>query len=244
MRPLIGLSALAIRPPLVTIGRPVSEDLIEVEVETLSVALAERGDWFHRVGAAEHRKLEWRPVLDFPTEALAREARSADLVVIGRSKAPGDAYSRLDPGEAILRLGRPTLVVPDAVSSLRTDHVVIGWKDTREARRAVEDALPLMFEAKRVTIAEICQPNEERTAQQHLDDVAEYLMRHRISGTPRAILNRGGSGATQLIELAQEENADLIVVGAYGHSRLGEWIFGGMTRDLLATNPICCLMSH
>jgi nucleotide-binding universal stress UspA family protein len=58
------------------------------------------------------------------------------------------------------------------------------------------------------------------------------------------MLEQKGSGAEQLIRSAQEEHADLLVTGAYGHSRLGEWIFGGMTRELLAASPICCLMSH
>ena len=53
-----------------------------------------------------------------------------------------------------------------------------------------------------------------------------------------------GSGASQLLQVAKDERADLIVAGAYGHTRLGEWIFGGMTRELLSTSPICCLMSH
>jgi nucleotide-binding universal stress UspA family protein len=58
------------------------------------------------------------------------------------------------------------------------------------------------------------------------------------------MLERKGSGAAQLLRVAQEERADLLVTGAYGHSRLGEWIFGGMTRELLDTSPIACLMSH
>jgi nucleotide-binding universal stress UspA family protein len=58
------------------------------------------------------------------------------------------------------------------------------------------------------------------------------------------ILHQEGLPAAQLIRLAQDEGADLLVAGAYGHSRLGEWIFGGMTRDLLATSPFCCLMSR
>jgi nucleotide-binding universal stress UspA family protein len=58
------------------------------------------------------------------------------------------------------------------------------------------------------------------------------------------MLRQKGSGAAQLIDIAREEHADLLVTGAYGHSRLGEWVFGGMTRELLLTNPICCLMSH
>ena len=81
-------------------------------------------------------------------------------------------------------------------------------------------------------------------AKQRMDDVARYLARHRISGGPRVILHQHGSGAAALINLAQEEGADLVVTGAYGRSRLGEWIFGGVTRDPLATSPISCLMSH
>jgi nucleotide-binding universal stress UspA family protein len=136
------------------------------------------------------------------------------------------------------------LIVPDAVASLRAEHVVIGWKDTREARRAVQDALGFLREAIRVTVVETCQSGEEAAAQEHIDDVARYLTRHRIGGGPRVIIHQEGSGAAQLIRLAQDEGADLIVTGAYGHSRLGEWVFGGMTRDLLASSPVCCLMSH
>ena len=77
-----------------------------------------------------------------------------------------------------------------------------------------------------------------------LHDWARYLAHHRIEAGPRVMLEQRGSGAEQLIEVAREERADLLVTGAYGHSCLGEWIFGGVTRELLATSPICCLMSH
>jgi hypothetical protein len=90
----------------------------------------------------------------------------------------------LDPGGVVLKIGRPTLVVPDGVTALRGDHVVIGWKDSREARRAVLDALPFLREASRVTVVEICESGEESAAQEHIDDVARYLSRHRISGGP------------------------------------------------------------
>jgi nucleotide-binding universal stress UspA family protein len=129
----------------------------------------------------------------------------------------------------------------------KIDAVTEPWgvrKDSREARRAVLDALPFLREASRVTVVEICESGEESTAQEHIEDVARYLSRHRISCGPRVIIHQEGPGAAQLIRLARDEGADLIVVGAYGHSRLGEWMFGGMTRDLLATSPICCLMSH
>jgi hypothetical protein len=156
------------------------------------------------------------------TVALAQEARIADLVVIGEQASSGDVYSLLHPGGVVLMVGRPTLVVPEGVSVLRADHIVIGWKDTSEARCAVRDALPFFREVTRISIVEICAPGEEGAAQEHMN-VVRYLNRHRIIGGP---------------------GADLLVTGAYGHSRLGEWIFGGVTRELLATSPICCLMSH
>jgi nucleotide-binding universal stress UspA family protein len=165
-------------------------------------------------------------------------------VVIGRSKAAGSPYRALDPGGAILKLGRPALVVPDGVTTLHGEHVVIGWKDTREARRAVRDALPFLQRATRVIIVEACRPDDEKTALARLDDVTRYLTYHHVKGGPRIMLEQKGSGASQLLHIAEVERSDLLVTGAYGHSRLGEWIFGGMTRELLASSPICCLMSH
>jgi hypothetical protein len=99
-------------------------------------------------------------------------------------------------------MGRPTLVVPDGLSVLRADHVVIGWKDTREARRAVHDALPFLCKASRVTIVEICESGKEAAAQERMDDLVHYMNRHRISGGPRVILHRDGSAAALLIRLA------------------------------------------
>jgi nucleotide-binding universal stress UspA family protein len=240
---LIGLSALAVRPQFVSEGVVLAE-VVEADIKGIRARLADKGVWFRSVAGADRRKLEWRAMLDFPTNTLAREARCADLVVIRRAGRSTDLYIALDPGGAVLKVGRPVLVVPDGVDALRGERVVVGWKDRREARRALQDALPFLHEATRVTIVEICERGAEDAARQQLDDVAGYLNRHRISGGPRVILHQNGSGAAALIKLAQEEGADLLVTGAYGHSRLGEWIFGGVTRDLLATSPICCLMSH
>ena len=208
---LIGLAALAVPPPVVADGM-VMDALTDADIQLMKAKLAEKGEWFRAIAGGDRRQGEWRSVLDLPTDALAREARSADLVVIGRTKRPGSPYTSLDPGEAILKMGRPTLV-PEGVATLRAEHVVIGWKDTREARRAVLELAPVPAsgDARRGS---------------------------------RVMLAQKGSGAAQLIRVAQEERADLLVAGAYGHSRLGELIFGGMTRDLLSTSPICCLMSH
>jgi nucleotide-binding universal stress UspA family protein len=238
---LIGVSALAAPPPVVA-GAMLIDGMIDMEL--INATLAGQGEWFRAIAGGDRRALEWRAVLDFPLEALSREARSADLVLVGREKEAGSAYRVLDPGAALLKLGRPALVVPRGVNALRAEHIVIGWKDTRESRRAVRDAVPLLQQqGTRVTIVEACGPHEERAASTRLEDVARYLTHHRVEASVR-VLQEKTPAAEQLIEIARGEGADLLVSGAYGHSRLGEWIFGGMTRELLARSPICCLMSH
>ncbi len=241
---LIGVSAMAIRPPFVTTGDIAVPEVSERDVKEMMAALDRKEQWFRGFAAAGDRTVEWRTELDYPVETLAREARSADLVVIARGTRAGEAYEALDPGEAILKMGRPTLVVPDGTTALPCNHAIVGWKDTREARRALRDALPLLKAGARVTIVEICEPGDEEGAKAHVADVARYLARHGVTGAPRTVSHHRGSGAAALIALAQDEGGDLLVTGAYGHSRLGEWAFGGMTRDLLATSPFCCLMAH
>jgi nucleotide-binding universal stress UspA family protein len=240
---LIGLSALGIPPTVVTPNGMVISQPTDVDFELMRAKLARNGAWFCSIAAAPNRKLEWRSELDLPREAWVRHARCADLVVIGTTKAPASIYTSLDAGGIVLRIGRPTLVVPEEIASLAAGRVVIGWKDTREARRAVQDALPLLGLATRVTIVEACSEDEDKSALARLNDVARYLRRHGIDCDPK-VVHQQGSGAAQLIEIARGERADLLVTGAYGHSRFGEWIFGGVTRELLTHSPICCLMSH
>jgi nucleotide-binding universal stress UspA family protein len=238
---LVGLSALAVRPPFVAEGVVIEE---ATDVATITASLDERGKWFCAIAAVDGRKVEWRTRIGFPTDTLASEARSADLVIVGRLQGRGDPYSVLDSAAAILRIGRPTLVVPDGVNSLRAEHVVIGWKDTREARRAVRDAIPFLRQASSVSIVEICDPRDIETGNMHVDDVVRYLARHRIESRATAIELHEGAAAARLMRFVQDQGADLVVTGAYGHSRLGEWIFGGVTHDLLTLCPVCCLMSH
>jgi nucleotide-binding universal stress UspA family protein len=95
-----------------------------------------------------------------------------------------------------------------------------------------------------VKIVEFCGSDKKEITWQHVDDVARFLSRHEIEADIEVFISSEGSGSTKLIQYAKDRNADLLVTGAYGHSRLGEWVFGGMTRDLLTSSPLCCLMSH
>lgn len=240
---LIGLSALAIVPPFVAEGVVIVDNATELDIAKMKATLADAGSKFTAVaGAARHA--EWRSAIESPTQTLIGESRCADLVLIEQAKSAGDLYRVVDAGAAILAAGRPFVVVPAAVKSLAADHIVVGWKDTREARRAIQDALPFLHEAKHVTVLEICEKDQIDAARRHVDDVVRYLAQHRIRAERRVELQAHGSGADQIVALAEDAGADLLVTGAYGHSRLNEWVFGGVTRDLLTSSPVCCLMSH
>ena len=92
---------------------------------------------------------------------------------------------------------------------------------------------------------EVCENDGMDAARHGVNNVARYLARHRIRAEARAeVQSKGSSGADQIIAFAEDEGSDLLVTGAYGHSRFNEWVFGGMTRDLLTSSPIRCLMSH
>jgi nucleotide-binding universal stress UspA family protein len=93
-------------------------------------------------------------------------------------------------------------------------------------------------------IVEVCEYGMELQSQKSAEDIAGYLRRHKVTMGAMAYLHAEQSVADEILRFAKEERADLIVAGGYGRSRLGEWMFGGVTRDLLASSPLCCLFSH
>jgi nucleotide-binding universal stress UspA family protein len=212
--------------------------------EQAAAHLAQRGEEFRAIVGPGRTRLDWRADLDDPGDLMVREARAADLLVIGRDRTRDLSFGPLVPGRTILRAGRPVLAVPPGIQSLQAERVVIGWKDTREARRALQDALPFLHRAKWATLIEICDHGMEDEGQRHLEDVARYLKWHRVPVGPLLAVHTTDDVAHELIRSASDEDADLIVAGAYGHSRLGEWLFGGVTQELLASSPVCCLFAH
>ena len=238
---LIGIGGLALRPAFAGGGIAVYGEPTERELQQMRVRLDEMGKKFCTQGQCL-KQVEWRSALEVPTELVSREARAADLVIVGPRHPASIAL--IDPGVILLRAGRPVLVVPDIVAPRGFQRVVVAWKDTRECRRAVRDALPFLQQAKEVLLLEIGEGDAQPEAKQHLADVAGYLVRHRVVVAAEIVRPARSPVATELQRFARDEQADLIVAGGYGHSRLGEWIFGGVTHDLLATSAICCMLSH
>jgi nucleotide-binding universal stress UspA family protein len=240
---LIGIAGWLSSPAFAIDDIAADQDTTDAEGRNMAARLAEMGEKF-RASAKQVSHVEWRGMLDYPRTMVPREARAADLLIMGRERVAGDPYFSLNPGTTILRAGRPVLVVPDGIDALAAKRVVVAWKDTRESRRAVADALPFLRRAEEVLLVEVCEQGTEAQTEQHIGDVAEYLARHRVTVAAKAFLHTERPVAEELLRFAKDERTDLIVTGAYGHSRLGEWIFGGVTRDLLAVSPICCLFSN
>jgi nucleotide-binding universal stress UspA family protein len=191
--------------------------------------------------------LEWRSAVtpDPLADYLAREARTADLIVTGvdRNASVFDHSRHVAVGDVVMHVGRPVLVVPTAASRVSFDSVMVGWKDSRETRRAIADALPLLQKATQITVVEVVAEAALEAAQGRLADVVRWLSRHGVAAEP-IVRPSIGEDARQLEEIAGERNAGVIVAGAYGHSRVREWVLGGVTRDLLLRAGRCALVSH
>jgi nucleotide-binding universal stress UspA family protein len=191
--------------------------------------------------------VEWRSATDFPARFVLAQARCADIVVSGgQSSVFSDAFALASPKDLVMQAGRPLLVVPDGANWLDLRSVLVAWKDTPEARRAVADALPLLRKARDVTIVEIPERDDDRSAvMAGVTDVAAWLARHGVTASARVSeAVRNATAAAQLEQVAGDLGAGLIVAGAYGHSRFRELILGGVTEYLVTQSARSVLLSH
>ncbi len=228
-------------------GGLVPEQLIEQEAQEFQDAAEGLEAEFRSALLGRATDLQWRAKmqLDPLSDYIANEARNADVVItdLDRSASFSHPSTRIDVGDLIMRVGRPVLVAPTGVSSLKLERAVVGWKETPEARRAVFNALPLLKEVASVKVAAIVGEAELEEARFRLEDVVAWLGRHGIAAEPITAASRGDD-ASELRAIARDERADLIVAGAFGHSRLREWVFGGVTRDTLLRSERFTLLSH
>jgi nucleotide-binding universal stress UspA family protein len=240
---LIGIAASNPQPSHYATGA-FAHDLVQQLRAEVKQQMAETEERFRAAAHKRARELEWRSAMESPTSFVTREARAADLIIVGASREGGlfDSFYGFDPSELVMRVGRPILVVPPEAEYLKLSNIVVAWKDTREARRAVIDALPLLHRAKDVTIVEVVAGADNRlAAQARVNDVAAWLGRHAVTAVARVI---NATDEMQELDALFQQACDLIVAGAYGHTRFRELVFGGVTRNLLTRCRRCSLLSH
>jgi nucleotide-binding universal stress UspA family protein len=224
--------------------RPIYEEIearIRAQAETMRVLLE---DTVRR----QSLSAEWRMASGYPAEKVAMHGRYADLIILGQID-PADPWSPLLhplPHEVALAAGRPVLIVPYAGHFEQVGRrVLIGWDGSREASRAVSDAVPLLAAATTVTVMTV---DPEKAATKHGEvpgaDIALYLARHGVRANVETTISAGINTGDVLLSRACDFEADLLVMGAYGHARVRELVLGGATRTVLATATLPVLMTH
>jgi nucleotide-binding universal stress UspA family protein len=185
-------------------------------------------------------------VVDEAVDAVVRRGRCSDLIVVGQTDvgAPVEGIAFDFPQQVLLHAGPPVLVVPytGTFASLG-ERVLVAWKDTREAARALRDALPLLRDARHVSLVEIGEVRSEPARDDSLDAASAWLASHAVAFDAHREIELAGVG-DQLLSRASDLGVDLIVCGGYGHSRLREWVLGGVTRHLLQHMTVPTLLSH
>lgn len=230
-----GLVGFGSREMSALIGMDTSGTLVQAAHEVAEQAIATMEEAFITKVTAE-RRTGWRAAIGPADQALAIESRAADLIVVDGSTDPRSL------GSLILTAGRPVFVAAAERKGVSADRIVVGWKDTREARRAVADALPFLTRAKDVVLAFVDEGDGIDSAS--AAEVNAYLGSHGVkSRVETAAAARGENAGDTLHDIARHSDADLIVAGAYGFSRFREMIFGGVTNSLLRDRTIHHLMS-
>lgn len=190
---------------------------------------------------------EWRLVEGTLVPTLTRHARYADLVVMGQdSPEEGTIVVGGLPDGITLACGRPVLIVPYiGTTAAPGKRVIVAWNGSREAARAVNDALPLLAGADTVEV--LCfnaASGAERDADVPGADICLHLARHGVNAQARQVVASDIDVGEMLLSQAADYSADLIVMGAYGHARLREMVLGGTTRQLLRHMTVPVLMAH
>ena len=242
---VIGIAASDLRPTLYFAEGDYAQKILDEEAVAVRRRLAELEAEFRASVTKRAKSVEWRSSRALSVPYVIQEARAADLLVVGaRTEAMVDPCVAADPGDLVMQAGRPLIVVPPSVQWLDLRSVLVAWKDTREARRAIFDALPILAAAKEVTIAEIPEqgaPHADALA--HVEDVAAWLQAHGIAAST-VVLDTDTGVTEQLERIAAETGAGAMIAGAYGHSRFREWMLSGVTRHLATESRRCAFLSR
>ena len=199
---------------------------------------------FRHAHAGQSERVEWRCAERLPDGFMVAAASAADLIVVGRPSPQANLLRGPDVANLMMQAGRPVLVMQADATEFACERVLVAWKDTREARRAVHDALPILRQADEVQILAIQESERSSSAVlSGANDVVTWLARHGVAAVATAQPDYEGVGRS-IEGAAADMDADVVVAGAFGHSRFMEWLLGGVTRHLLRSPNMNVLFSH
>jgi nucleotide-binding universal stress UspA family protein len=231
-------------PPIYDLDQMPAEYLDHQERSATATAAEVEAKFIKAVTAASI-EYEWRCATGLATDVLCIHAKYCDLLILGQRSDDGNGAFGDMPDGIILSVGCPVLVIPHATNVVTVGtRVMVGWDASAQAARAVNDALPLISGAEKVDIVAV-NPNG---AGNHGDvpcaDISLHLARHGINAEAQSLTVTDIGVADMLLSRAADKGVDLIVMGAYGHSRWRELVLGGVTAHMLEHMTMPVLMAH
>jgi nucleotide-binding universal stress UspA family protein len=185
--------------------------------------------------------IEWRAPEGELVETALLHSRYADLIVVGQS---GNGGTGDLPETFVMGSGRPVLIVPHSGAFSRPmERILVAWNSTREATRALHEAIPVLAAAKSSIVMEI-NPKSNHPRRIAGADIAQHLARHGVKAEVSSTVADDTDVGEVILSRAADLGADCIVMGAYGHSRLREFAFGGATRQILESMTVPVFMAH
>jgi nucleotide-binding universal stress UspA family protein len=244
---VVALAGVSIVAPVATTWAYYPAGIYATMHESAQATVHELAEAVRRRLARESAAHEVRASEQFwltPTEQAIAHARYADLIVLGAARRSRDAEAKLFAG-LLMAGGRPLILVPPEAETREPGHVVIAWKPTREASRALHDAMPLLQRARSIDLLMVEGDYKSSPRGEPADvHVLAHLARHGLDVTLVRRNHVENSTGDTILAHARESGADLIVAGGYSHARAVELVFGGVTRTLLERASVPVLFSH
>lgn len=243
---LVGLHVFSPYAPPGYIMAHMGQEIMEAQEKAAVELMARTKETFHKqVSSAGLEDVEWHTAYDDLVYETALLARYTDIIVISQSDSSGASATAVDfPERLVLTAGRPVLILPyaGAFNAIGT-RIIIAWNASREATRAVTNAIPFLKLAESVFVLAV-NPKGSDPGNIQSEGIVRYLARHGVRVEVNDAHGSEIDVGNELLSRAADLSADLIVMGGYGHSRFKEWVLGGATRTILESMTIPVLMSH
>jgi nucleotide-binding universal stress UspA family protein len=216
------------------------EQMMEAMTRTVAARAAKAREVFDKVVAGSGLSVAWHEITGREPDILTNRGRLADLVVMSRPNGEREGPMAATLDAALFDTGRPVIVVPPKAPATLGERIAVAWNGSAQSARVLAAALPLLSRAKQVTIL----TGDEADAKAPGAQLLPSLSRHGIRAQHETFTVAGGHVGKALLEQASRLQADLLVMGAYGHSRLREMILGGATRHVLSHSEVPVFMAH
>ena len=219
-----------------------SQELIDIGREQIVQEQSEAKAWFEQAAKLHScSTVRFQTIEGFLAPVLTGRARVADLSVVPSIGEKGDEFWAGVRDAVLFQSGRPALIVPDGTSGVFGETVVVAWKDGVEAVRAVAAAAPFFAKAASVSLLSVAESDRDDPS---LVAMAEYLTLSGLKVEASRIAAPADAVAKTLLNEASAKPGALLVMGAYGHWRWREWVFGGVTQEVLRSATLPVLMTH